>query len=94
MNIYPSAAIRQNYNKIADLCRRTGQPVFLTKKGKGDLVVLDIDSWEKEKQALALRESLVEAEARRIAGDPGFSIEETLEEMRRIIEEAEAHEKA
>ena len=32
MNIRPSAAIRQNYNEIADMCRKTAEPVFLTKK--------------------------------------------------------------
>ena len=41
MNIRPSAAIRQNYNEIAELCRKTAEPVFLTKNGEGDLVVMD-----------------------------------------------------
>ena len=27
MNIRPSAAIRQNYNEIADLCRKTAEPI-------------------------------------------------------------------
>ena len=31
MNIRPSAAIRQNYNEIADLCRKSSEPVYLTK---------------------------------------------------------------
>ena len=39
MNIRPSAAIRQNYNEIADMCRKTAEPIFLTKNGEGDLVV-------------------------------------------------------
>ncbi|MFR7389113.1 MAG: hypothetical protein ACLUTU_09355 [Blautia faecis] len=34
MNIRPSAAIRQNYNEIAELCRKTAEPVFLTKNGE------------------------------------------------------------
>ena len=34
MNIRPSAAIRQNYNEIADLCRETAEPIFLTKNGE------------------------------------------------------------
>ena len=42
MNIRPSAAIRQNYNEIADLCRKTAEPVLLTKNGEGDLVVMDL----------------------------------------------------
>ena len=39
MNIRPSAAIRQNYNEIADLCRTSQEPVYLTRNGEGDLVV-------------------------------------------------------
>ena len=35
MNIKPSAAIRQNYNEIAELCRSTGESVYLTKNGEG-----------------------------------------------------------
>ena len=31
MNIRPSAAIRQNYNEIAELCRKSKEPVYLTK---------------------------------------------------------------
>ena len=29
MNIRPSAAIRQNYNEIAEMCRKTAEPIFL-----------------------------------------------------------------
>lgn len=38
MNIRPSAAIRQNYNEIADLCRKTAEPVFLPKTAKATLL--------------------------------------------------------
>jgi len=36
MKIRPSASIRQNYNEIADLCRKTREPVYLTKNGEGE----------------------------------------------------------
>lgn len=42
MNIRPSTAIRKNYNEIAGQCRKTAEPVFLTKNGEGDFVVIDI----------------------------------------------------
>ena len=32
MNIRPSAAIRQNYNEIADLCRTSQEPVSHKKR--------------------------------------------------------------
>ena len=38
MNIHPSAPIRQNYNEIADLCRKTAEPVFLPKTAKATLL--------------------------------------------------------
>lgn len=76
MNIYPSAAIRQNYNQIADLCRKTAAPVYLTKNGEGDLVVMDIGSFEKREKMLALREELLAVEEDRAAGKLGCSIEE------------------
>ena len=50
MNIRPSASIRQNYNEIAELCRETGEPIYLTKNGKGDLAVMDIDSFARREK--------------------------------------------
>ena len=58
MNIRPSAAIRQSYNEIADLCRKSAEPVFLTKNGEGDLVVMDIDTFNRREKLLKLREEL------------------------------------
>ena len=59
MQIRPSAAIRQNYNEIAELCRKTAAPVYLTKNGEGDLVVMDIDSFHRREKMLQLRERLL-----------------------------------
>ena len=56
MNIRPSAAIRQNYNEIAELCRKTAEPVYLTKNGEGDLAVMDIESFNRQKKMLKLQE--------------------------------------
>lgn len=52
MNIRPSTAIRQNYNEIADLCRKIAEPVFLTKNGEGDLVVMDIETYNRREKIL------------------------------------------
>ena len=52
MNIPPSAAIRQNYNEIADMCRKTAEPIFLTKNGEGDLVVMDIETYNRREKML------------------------------------------
>lgn len=76
MNIRPSAAIRQNYNEIADLCRKTEEPVFLTKNGEGDLVVMDIETYNRREKMLELREELLAAEEDRMAGRAGCTPDE------------------
>ena len=76
MNIRPSAAIRQNYNEIAELCRATGEPVYLTKNGEGDLVVMDIESFTRREKLLALREKLLTIERDRLSGARYWSVEE------------------
>ena len=82
MNIRPSAAIRQNYNEIAQLCRTSGEPVYLTKNGEGDLVVMDIEAFERREKMLRLREELLAAEEERLHGEAGYSVSETAEMMR------------
>lgn len=76
MNIRPSAAIRQNYNEIAELCRKTQNPVYLTKNGEGDLVVMDIKSFTRREKMLQLRENLLAVEEDRTADRMGCSIDE------------------
>ena len=76
MNIRPSAAIRQNYNEIADLCRRTQEPVYLTKNGEGDLVIMDIESFTRREKMLKLRENLLAVEEDRAMGRRGCTIDE------------------
>ena len=75
MTIRPSAAIRQGYNEIANLCRETSEPVYLTKNGEGDLVVMDIESFERREKMLALREKLISVEEDRLSGRTGVSLD-------------------
>ncbi len=88
MNIRPSAAIRQNYNIIADMCRETEEPVFLTKNGEGDLVVMDIDTSNRREKMLKLREELISVEEDRIAGRKGCTIDELEDYLKDVIDGA------
>ena len=89
MQIKPSASIRQNYNEIADLCKTTKEPVYLTKNGKGDLVVMDIESFTLREKTLKLREELLAVEEDRIAGRKGSSLEELDQLLDHIIDAEE-----
>ena len=76
MNIRPSAAMRQNYNEIAELCRKSKEPVYLTKNGEGDLVIMDIESFTRREKMLKLRENLLAVEEDRAMGRRGSTIDE------------------
>lgn len=91
MNIRPSAAIRQNYNEIADMCRKTAEPIFLTKNGEGDLVVMDIETYTRREKMLKLREELLAVEEDRMRGSKGYSVDEVAAMMRSAIKEAAGH---
>lgn len=88
MNIKPSAAIRQNYNEIAELCRSSREPVYLTKNGEGDLVVMDIESFTRREKMLKLQEKLLEIERDRINGAKYYTLDELGEELDEVIDAA------
>ena len=86
MNIRPSAAIRKNYNEISELCKRTGEPVYLTKNGSGDLVVMDVEAFDRRENLLKLREKLLQSEID-IQKGRTYSVEETVSAMRKAVAE-------
>lgn len=45
-NILPVSDLR-NYNEVLKSCQ-VGEPVFLTKNGRGRFVVMDIEDYERE----------------------------------------------
>lgn len=59
-NILPVSDLR-NYNEVLKNCQ-VGEPVFLTKNGRGRFVVLDIEDYEREKAEKKLLAKLHEAE--------------------------------
>ena len=59
-NILPVSDLR-NYNEVLKNCQ-IGDPVFLTKNGRGKFVVMDIEDYEREKAEKKLLMKLQEAE--------------------------------
>ena len=89
MQIKPSASIRQNYNEISALCKSTGEPIYLTKNGEGDLVVMDIEAFTRREKMLKLREELLAVEEDRLAGRTGVTLDELDKYLESIIDEVE-----
>ena len=58
--ILPVSDLR-NYNEVLKKCQ-VGEPVFLTKNGRGRFVVMDMEDYEREKAEKKLLMKLQEAE--------------------------------
>jgi prevent-host-death family protein len=60
--IKPISDLRNNFNKISDICHHDGEPVYITKNGKGDMVVMSIALYEQQQNQLELYQNLLVAE--------------------------------
>ena len=45
--IMPSSDLRNKYNEISNFCNTYNEPIFITKNGTGDLVVLSNAAYEE-----------------------------------------------
>jgi len=84
--IKPSTALRNEYNSISELCKEKREPVFLTKNGEGDLVLMSIEAYQYREEMLDLREKLLSAEANRLSGAKTYTIAEVSERLRGLID--------
>lgn len=53
----------RNTNEISELCHARREPIFITKNGYGDLVVMSIETYEAMVENAAMDAAISEAEA-------------------------------
>ena len=87
MIIKPSTSLRNEYNNISRICKEKQQPIYITRNGEGDLVVMDIDAFERREMLLDLRERLLDSEQQRLAGAPVYTPDDFMARMRARIDE-------
>lgn len=86
MIIKASAALRNDYSSISALAKETKEPIYITKNGEGDLVLMSIDAFEKREQLLQLRANILQAEQERLGGAPTLSVSEARKQLRERME--------
>jgi prevent-host-death family protein len=85
--IRPISDLRNNFNIISDICHKNAEPVFITKNGQGDMVVMSLALYEKQQSLIELYQKLSEAEAESQSNEPKISHKDLMTKMRAKINE-------
>jgi prevent-host-death family protein len=83
--IKPISDLRNKFNEISDICHKEGEPVFITKNGEGDLVVMSLATYERQRTLIELYEKLSEAEYESMSGVTKISHEDVMKKLREKI---------
>ncbi|SKA91546.1 prevent-host-death family protein [Caloramator quimbayensis] len=86
-HIRPVSDLRNNFADISRVVHETAEPVFLTKNGYGDMVVMSMEAYEKFKLDILIYEKLKEAALEAKSTDVRYDFDEVSKEMReKLIE--------
>ena len=86
MLIKPSTVLRNDYSAVSNLAHTEGEPVYITKNGEGDLVVMSIEAFERREELFRLKARLAAAEQLRMSGQSGISLEESRKRVEALYE--------
>ena len=73
----------RNTTEISDLCHARREPVFITKNGYGDLVVMSMETYEALTETAAVDAAISQAEAEYTQNGQSYNAREALASLRR-----------
>ena len=71
LSILPISDFRNNANEISDFWHQTREPVYITRNGTGDMVVISMEEYERQQALIDLYGKLAVAEQEIASGAEG-----------------------
>jgi prevent-host-death family protein len=83
--IKPISDLRNNFNEISEICHKEGEPVFITRNGRGDLVVMSMAKYEQMEALLDLYQKLGVAEGQSLNHEKRIDFNTAMEQLRKSL---------
>jgi prevent-host-death family protein len=82
--------LRNKSNTISDIVHNANEPVFITRNGEGDMVVMSMAKYGQLQLKVKLMEKLAAAQADYAKGDRGRSLNDVVVDLRSMLGEQRA----
>ena len=84
--IKPISDLRNKSNEISELAHDSNEPIFITRNGEGDLVVMSMAYYSKLQLKLELLSKLSAAQNQKASGDKGKTLKQVMKNIRQVID--------
>jgi prevent-host-death family protein len=85
--IKPISDLRNKANQISELAHQLNEPIFITKNGEGDMVVMSMVQYGQLQLKLELFSKLAVAQAQKASGDKGRTLQQVMKDIRKRLRE-------
>ena len=79
--------LRNKYNAITKLAHERQEPVYITRNGKRDIVIMSVEAFECREAMFDLCEKLFLAEQQRLSGESTISLDSAYKKLKDKINE-------
>lgn len=87
LNIRPVSDLRNSFTEISSIVHETNNPIFLTKNGYGDMVVMSVEAYENMQFQNEIYFKLKEAEMENKRSDKKYSPDEVFGDLKKKLEQ-------